>query len=916
MSRWFHLPVRWPRATLAVMLAFTVVFAVYAARIRVDSSIENLLPSDDPAKLYYDEVKTVFGDEEVTVIGVFAEDVFAPGTLAKIEALSQRLARIDGVREVISPTTVEGIEVTDAGLSVGRVMRELPRSPEAAADFKGRLLGNPLYVKNVVAADGRAAGITVGFAPMGDDEYLRRGIDATIGSLVAGMGGPEEWAVTGIPTIKENGARLMERDVMTFTPLAMLLVIAVLALAFRTWRGVVVPLSTVVVGVIWTDGLMVMRGDAIDMGTLVLNPLLMVVGIASGIHLISQYYLEVQPGRVNRQVVETAVAHVRAPIIVAAATTLIGFGTLIFTPIRAVQQFGTYSVFGIAVIVLTAFTVVPAALTLLPLPARVPTFRADGSGWLPPVLRGVGAFAVRHRRTVLVCAAGVIALCVWGIAQIRVETDYLEFFDADGPIRQANARVGAGLAGTQPIYVVIDGDGPEAVTRLDTLRAVRDLQAFIDRQPGVDKSISLLDYLSLVRAALQPEAGPGLPDTQSEVDQLMVLVDAAAVAAVVNRDASRGNIIVRTQLSGSIEVGAFVDAVQRFADERFPGSVRVRPTGTVVLLSQSADALAWGQVTGLWQELAVLLALLSFMFLSVRVGLLALIPNVFPTVVLFGIMGWSGISLNISTSMIAAIAIGIAIDDTVHLLSAFNGELRRTGDQAGAVLNAMGSVGQAAFFIALALSAGFFVVCLSSFQPVRHFGLLSGVTMGIALLVEFFLTPALVTTTKIITLWDLLFLKLGREPHKQIPLFAGLRPFQAKVVVLMGRLEAARCGDVITRRGELKPELYVLLSGRAEVRPGGDDERVIRTLCRGDVVGEMGLVRERPRSADVVVVADTDYLVLDRRFLHRLRRQYPRIASTVFLNLTRILSDRLESTTDALAASTSPFGPIPEGGRR
>jgi hypothetical protein len=327
--------------------------------------------------------------------------------------------------------------------------------------------------------------------------------------------------------------------------------------------------------------------------------------------------------------------------------------------------------------------------------------------------------------------------------------------------------------------------------------------------------------------------------------------------------------------------------------------VRARVTGTVVLLNQSANDLVWGQITGLWQELLALLALLSFLFLSVRVGVLALVPNVIPTVILFGIMGWSGISLNVSTSMIAAIAIGIAIDDTIHLLNNFNVELRRTGSQEKAVLYAIRSAGQAAVFISLALSAGFFIVCLSNFQPVRHFGLLSGVTMGVALLTELFFTPALLATTKIVTLWDLLFLRLGPEPHKEIPLFADLRPFQAKIVVLMAHLASAPPGTFLTRRGEMKAELYVLLSGRVDVCRG-EDGAIIRSLARGDVIGEMGLVRQRPRSADVVVGEDTEYLVLDGRFLRRLRRQYPRIAATVFLNLTRILSDRLESTTDEL----------------
>jgi preprotein translocase subunit SecF len=454
------------------------------------------------------------------------------------------------------------------------------------------------------------------------------------------------------------------------------------------------------------------------------------------------------------------------------------------------------------------------------------------------------------------------------------------------------------LAGTQAIYVAVDGDEPRSLTRLAAIRALHDLQRFVDQQPGVDKTLSLLDFLVAVRAVLQPDAETALPHTQNEIDQLLVFVDRKDVASVVNRNFSRTALVARTTLSGSDEVGDFVRRVSKYAAERLPEGLRARVTGTVVLLNQSADALVWGQVTGIWQELLALLLLLSFLFLSVRVGILALVPNVVPMVILFGIMGWFGITLNVSTSMIAAIAIGISIDDTVHLLSSFNTELRRTGSQQRAVVYAIRTAGQAAVFISVALAAGFFIVCLSSFQPVRQFGLLSGVTMGVALVTELFFTPALLATTKIVTLWDLLFLKLGPEPHRQIGLFSDLRPFQAKIVVLMAHLASAPRGTYLTRRGEMKQELYVLLSGRGNVcRPDGG---VIRSLGRGDVIGEMGLVRQRPRSADVVLAEETEYLVLDDRFLRRLRRQYPRIAATVFLNLTRILSDRLETTTHQL----------------
>jgi predicted RND superfamily exporter protein/CRP-like cAMP-binding protein len=629
---------------------------------------------------------------------------------------------------------------------------------------------------------------------------------------------------------------------------------------------------------------------------------LIVIGIASGIHLISGYYYEVRPGRSSAEIVTHVLDHVSMPVLIAGATTMIGFGALIFTPIRAVQEFGLYSVIGIVTILLAGFMVVPALLVLLPVPKTTALSTEGEVGWLAATLQAIGAFSVRHRRLVLLASVALLAVSIWGITKIEVETDYLAFFRPESRVRQENEAIATRLAGTQPVTLVIEGKNPGEMRNLEMLQAINDLQEFAGKQPGVDTTLSLLDYLRLMRQALDPEAEGTMPQSQSEVEQLLLFIDPSQIRGVVNANATRAAITARTTLTRSVELSSFVDKVEAFAKERFHGSVRVEATGMAVLLAESADELAWGQVTGLWQELMVLWLLLSLMFLSLRVGVLALIPNVVPTVVLFGLMGWWGISLNISTSMIAAIAIGIAIDDTIHLLSTFNEGLRITGSQDAAIVRAMASAGQSAFFISLALSAGFFIVCLSNFQPVMHFGLLSGVTMGVALVVELFLTPALVTTTKIITMWDLMFLKLGPEPHKQIPIFAGMRPLQAKLVVLMGQLRSVAAGTPITRRGELVPEAYVLLNGQANVyRPGSD--RSIRTLNRGDIVGEMGLVRRQPRSADVISAGDLEYLVLDERMLQRLRRRYPRIAATVFYNLTRILSDRLETTTDALAAA-------------
>jgi len=187
--------------------------------------------------------------------------------------------------------------------------------------------------------------------------------------------------------------------------------------------------------------------------------------------------------------------------------------------------------------------------------------------------------------------------------------------------------------------------------------------------------------------------------------------------------------------------------------------------------------------------------------------------------------------------------------------------------------------------------------------PIQNFGILTAFTMAAALGANLVLLPALLATTKVITLWDLVGVKLGEQPARTIPLFAGLRPAQARIVVLMGELRRFAPGETVIRRGELGDEMFVIIRGRAEVWAGSDQERRrVAEHRRGDVFGEMGLVRHAERSADVVAAGDLEVLAVDERFLRRIQLRYPRIASKVFLNLTRVLSDRLQRTTEQYVA--------------
>jgi hypothetical protein len=297
---------------------------------------------------------------------------------------------------------------------------------------------------------------------------------------------------------------------------------------------------------------------------------------------------------------------------------------------------------------------------------------------------------------------------------------------------------------------------------------------------------------------------------------------------------------------------------------------------------------------------------MSLLFLSAKVGFIAMVPNVVPVMLFFGVLGWTDVMLNIGTSIIAAIALGIAVDNTIHFMVRFNRELQVTYDQERSLGTALRTVGRPIVYTSVALTCGFLVMRLSEFVPVRDFGTLTAATMLAAMGTNLVLLPALLAQTRIVTLWDLLFVKLGKDPHKTIPLFRGLRRAQARIAVLLGKLETIAAGQAAVRQGEMGEAMYVIINGRADVIIVGPDgqRRHVRRLERGDVFGEMGLVRQQQRSADVIALDDLELLAVDQRFLERLQRRYPRIAATVFLNLTRMLSDKLETTTERFAAAS------------
>jgi predicted RND superfamily exporter protein len=662
------------------------------------------------------------------------------------------------------------------------------------------------------------------------------------------------------------------------------------------------------VGLTWTLGIVVLTGSSLSLGSITMPPLLLVLGTVYSLHVVAEYYELARPGTPVNEVVLETLRKTGTPVLITALTTALGFASLGVNRIVSIREMGLFSSVGILFAFLLSVFFVPALLCLLPLPKRrVETF----SPVLTSTLQRISQMDIRYRRPIILTGIIIAALAAWQIPSIQVDSNFQSFFREDDPIRQASDAINEHLAGSSAFYVTIDGEEKKIIQKWDTLRRIKELQRYVDSLPGIEKTISFVDYCEILDRGIQaipplegtPEAFQPEEETTfwkdpSQLDGVMQLVflNSKSIASVVNHPSySRTNIIVRTSLLRASDVTATAEKILAFAEETFPPELTVRVTGELILHAQTSGDIVRGQVQSLALAAGVIFIVMSTMFLSVRIGLIAMVPNLFPILVFFGLMGASGAVLSLSTNIIAAIVLGIAVDDTIHLMTRLSSQVRATADRERALIHTFSTVGKPVFYTSVILFLGFLTLCVSTFVPIREFGLLAATSMIVALAADVVLLPAVLSTTRIITLWDLLYLKLGRDPHKAIPLFEGLRPLQAKIVTLMGELKAFPKDETIVRQGEMGNEMYVLLKGKADIfiEAHGQSNR-IAGLDRGDVFGEMGLVRNHERTADVVATEDVEVLAVNERFLYRVKRRYPRIGAQIFFNVAKILGDRLE----------------------
>lgn len=909
-ARWARL---WVTAAPAILVAALVATGVAAnavidlstgeRKLEIDPSQSRLLPEDDPAFLYYQRVRRTFGSDESLVVALAADDVFTRANLERVVRLTRRIEALDGVHHVVSLANALDIRSANGEIEIAPFLSQLPESADEIAALKRAVMSNPVYAGNLVTRDGTATALLVYFLDFSDREFARRGIDLEIVRIANEERGDAQVWVSGMPRIKAFVSRLLVRELAQKIPLIAGVLAAVLLVTLRSLYGVLVPMLSLGFAILWTLGLAASLGYALNAISVLVPPLLATLGITYSVHVVTEFDAIglAEPATPLPQRVARALAGVAGPVLLTGLTTAVGFLSMWLSPIAAIRELGTLSMIGVAATVISALGVAPALLRLLG--PRHPPEAQSGPGLSARLLSTLADFDLRHRRGIFVASGGIALLAIVGAAQVTVGTDQIRKFPADEPVRVDFEKVNEHLEGANLIYVIVEAPAAGAFLEPGNLRILESLQDWLEAQPEIGGTTSLVDYLKLLNRGFHDNdpAALRLPESRRLASQLLFFGGSDELERFVDSRHQTTSIVVRSRVVDSAAVKPLTDRIRnRLA--QLPASLHGTLTGNSVVLDAMIATVMRGQVTSVAVALGVIWLLLSLMFTSLRTGALALIPNVLPVLVYFGVLGLAGVSLKPATTLIAPLVIGVAVDDTIHFFARFNREARSLADDRLAVRRALVDVGRPVTFTSIGLVAGFCVLGMSELRTQVEVGLLGAFALAFAWLADMVLTPAICAGLRVATLWDVLSLDLGDQPQQAIPLLAGLSGPQARIVALMSEIVEIPAGTRLIHRGERGDALFVVVDGelRASV-PGSDGPLQLAEHRRGDVIGEVGLLRA-VRTADVDVTRDSRLLRLTPEGFDRLRRRSPRVAARVHYNLNRILAERLTRVTDRLSA--------------
>ncbi len=745
---------RWSKLQAALVVSAFAAFAVFfmvgiKSGARLETDLDEYMPSDHPAFVYSDESEELFGIEDAILIAVEHPDtVYNSGTLEKIRDIAVSLAdRFPEIDEdsITSLYTAENITADEWGLTVESFYDEVPSSGEALSALERTVRGNRMIQGKLVSDDGRSSLIIAEIA----DDAFSPDFYSRLQAFADEQSGPETIHIAGRPVVEGEMTRLGPKDMSRIAPLVFGIMIVLLLIIMRSVRSTAINMIIVTIGTLAAFGGMAWLGIPVYTVSIMIPVMLIAIGVADGIHLHNtiQSLVREDPAIDRETLITKTMKDMTRPVIMTSVTTAVGFLSLMTSEVLPVRYFGLFTAAGVLVEMAGALLLFPASIRLLgvPRPAKLKSAVSakPESRWI----RGASRYtSFLFGRATVIVVAGLLLLVLFaaGAGRVWIDTSFLANFQKDSDIVRTDAFVNEHFGGTSTLNVIFSAEDADAFKEPDVLRLVSALQKEIETDPVVGKSFALTDYVQRMHRVMHEDdpAYDVIPDDREMIAQYLLLYEMSGdpenLDRVVDYDYKEANLAFQLKTDSSARMKTIVDRVETWADDFGSAGITIRYAGSGYKSLVFSGLLLKGQISGLFLSFLIVFLLIAVMFRNILIGLVGSIPIAFTAVVNFGTMGLTGIPLSSSTAIISGIAIGIGIDYAIHFIEHYLHERAQGASVDAAAAKTVAHTGRSILHNALAVIGGFAVLLTSLFPPNRHVGALVALNMG---------TTALVTLT-------------------------------------------------------------------------------------------------------------------------------------------------------------------------
>ncbi|MBI4590588.1 MAG: outer membrane lipoprotein-sorting protein [Candidatus Rokubacteria bacterium] len=758
--------VRFRLIVIGLTVLATAFLALQVTNLRVVIDPNSNVPRQHPYVATTERIEKVFGARHVIVIGITpkAGDALTPHVLAKVQRITAALVATPGVMQgsllSLSARRAKNIRGTAEGMEVLPLMETVPQTRTEIEALRAAVRANPVYLNTILSRDERTTAI---LAEFNEDQGGFRGMVEKVRPLVEReRDASVEIVIGGFPVYLAEVEGYSQRMAFLF-PLAVAIIGLIHYEAFRTIQGLILPLVTALLAVVWGLGIMGVAGVPMDAFNATTPILILAVAAGHAVQILKRYYEEyhrlqgdaaLPPREANRLAVVESVTRIGPVMLTAGLVAALGFLSLVVFDIRTIRTFGVFTGLGILSALILEMTLIPALRSLLPAPGGEEGRRERERRVWDRITQAIAGWVTGpSRRRVFVVTGCLVAVCVGGASRVTIDNSTRALFFRSLPFQRDDRALNDRLGGTNSMFVLVEGDRPDAIKDPRVLRAMDATQRFLEQQPYVGKTLSLADFVRRMNRAMHGDdaAYDRIPESPELISQYLLLYSMSGEPgdfdSYVDYEYRSANLWVFLKTDSSAYIEELIAKLHAFPPAKVDSGVRVRIGGSVPQTSALNEAMVRGKILNIVQFGGVILVIASLVFRSPLAGLLVLAPLSLAVLANFGLMGLTGIRFDIATALISAMAVGIGADYAIYLIYRLREELGRGVDETAAVHAALSTAGKAILFVASAVAGGYGVLVFSyGFYVHMWFAILIASAMLVSAFGALIILPSLILT--------------------------------------------------------------------------------------------------------------------------------------------------------------------------